>query len=132
MAGPLVRVNTLTEGITNDVSRLLNMGPGIVLEFIVPNRLELDGWNVLGTVTRGFDRIVQDENTTGDGSDVVYSVTDPDGLYGTILRTKDLHIRVDDEIYKVAEIPPVAPNEAQVYTLKCKTRTLRAAFDTTK
>jgi hypothetical protein len=132
--GPLTRVGTKVARINLDVSRKLNWGRVGDLEFLVVDRNELDNWRVIRTVTRGFDRLSQSEQTSGDGSEVIIEVVDadPDNSLLPTLRTKDLHLRVDGEIYRVSNTEPIAPNEAQVYTLKCKTRTTRTAFDTSK
>lgn len=132
MAGPLTKVGTQVASINLDISRKLNWGKGLALEFIVVDRSQLDGWRILVTRTKGFDRAAQSEKTSRDGSDVMIEVADIPGTLGSIIRTKDLHIRVDDEIYRVASVPPLASNEAQVYALMCKIRTLKANFDTTK
>ena len=132
MSGPLVRVNTTVAGINLDVSRLLNMGKGITLEFIVPDQTEVSNWRVLLTLTKGFDRIVQDEKTKEDGSDVIIHVADLAGNLGPIVRSTDLHIRLEGQIYKVAKTPPVASNEVQVFKLMCKTLVLRNNFDSRK
>lgn len=132
MAGPLVDVDTITGGIGLEVNRILRLGQESELEFIVPNRDELDGWEVLLTITQNFDRVTQDEKTDGEGSDVIYQVADTAGTVGPILGSKDLHIRVLGEVYRVSEIPPVPPNVGQLYTLICGQRTRRTNFDTTK
>lgn len=132
MQGPLTKVGTLVEGINLDISRKLNWGKGLILEFIVVDRLQLSGWRILSTRTKGFDRVIPEDATSGDGSEVIIEVADRKGTLGPILRTKDLHIRVDDIIYAVSKIPPIASNQAQVFTLKCKIRTLRTTFDSTK
>ena len=130
--GPLTRVNTTVARINLDVSRKLNWGRGLTLEFIVVDRNEVDNWRVIKTVTRGFDRLSDTERTSGDGSDVILEVVDIDADLAQVLRTKDLHVRVDGDIYRVASVPPIASNEAQVFTRTCKVRTTRTAFDSTK
>lgn len=133
--GPLTRVNTKVAAINLDVSRKLNWGKGLTFEFIEVDRNETGGWKVLLTLTKGFDRNSSAEKTNGDGSEVIYEVADivsPAGTLTTVLRTKDLHVRVDSLIHKVARVSPVASNEAQLYTLTCKTRTTRTSFDATK
>lgn len=132
--GPLAKVGTKVAKINTDVSRKLNWGRLSGLEFIVPDRTEVDGWRILLTMTKGYDRVSQDEKTDKDGSEVLIEVVDYDetlGL-GSVLATTDLHLRVDGDIFKVGSTDPVAPNEAQVYLLKCKIRTKRTNFDTTK
>lgn len=132
MAGPLTKVGTKIAAINLDISRKLNWGRGLTLEFIVVDRTQLDDWRILMTLTKSFDRVGQSEKTDGDGSDVTIEVADLSGTLWSILRTKGLYIRIDGNIYGVSKVPPLAPNEAQVFTLMCKTHTLRANFDTTK
>lgn len=132
MAGPLVSVDTIIAGINYDVNRLLRAGVNN-LEFIVPNRSEPSGWEILLTLTRGWDRVTPREDTAGDGSDVIVKVADQgDGDLAGTLETRNLHVRFNNEIFFVASVPPVAFNEAQVYELQCKTRTKRTTFDTAK
>jgi len=130
--GPLAQVDTSVAGINFDVSRLLNWGKALVLEFITEDRTEPDGWFVVATFTKGFDRVPADEKQDGDGSDVIFGVADPTLIMPDILRSKNLHVRVDGSIFQVAKAPPVAPTVAQVYTLTCKVRTLKTNFDTTR
>jgi hypothetical protein len=132
MAGPLTDVDTLLAAINFDVNRQLRWGQNIVLEFIVPDRSQTGNWRILETVNSGFDRVTANEKTQGDGSDAVYKVADTSGTLRTVLRQTNLHIRVDGEIYPVASVPQVAANKAQVFTLICKTRTLRTNFDATR
>lgn len=129
--GPLSKVATTVAGINLDLSRKLNWGKGLTLEFITVDRSEPDGWKVWMTLAKGFDRVIDDEKTSGDGSDVIIEVIDKTGTVRPILRKKDLHVRVDDEIYKVGTVPPLPPNVAQVHVLTCKIRTARTNFDTT-
>jgi hypothetical protein len=76
--------------------------------------------------------VAQNEQTAGDGSDVIYKVADINNVLGPILVLKDVHVRVLGEVHRVARVPPIAPNVARVYTLICAERTKRTAFDTTK
>lgn len=128
MSGPLAKIGTTLAGINLDVSRLLYMGQGMTLTFLVPDSSEISTWRTLLVVTKGFDEITGRERDRRDGTEVIYKVTDPNNLLGPILRTKDLHVEVDAVIYSVATVPRVAPNEAQVFTLTCKVRTLRNKF----
>lgn len=130
--GPLAKVQTKIEAINLDVSRLLNWGKGLSLEFIVVDRAQLNDWRIIEVVTKGFDRIPQDNKERGDGSPVVFLVADLSGTIGDTLRSKDLHVRADDIIFGVAKVPPIDPNGPQVYTLTCKVRTARTNFDATK
>lgn len=132
--GPLAKVDTLTAGIGLDISRKLNWGKGLTLEFITVDGTDMTGWKVQYTLLKGFDRIIQDEKTTGDGSDVIFEAVDPtlSSDLAPVMRLKDLHVRVDGIIYRVAFVQPVPPNGAQLYTLTCRTRTLRTNFDTIK
>lgn len=132
MSGPLTRVGTKLAAVQLDVSRKLNWGKNLSLEFIVVDRNEVDNWNVVLSLTKGFDRISDEERTDKDGSSIVLEVADLTGTLVSTLRLSKLFLRIDDAIYRVAEISPVAPNEPQVFTIYCKERTLRTSFDTTK
>jgi hypothetical protein len=128
MAGPLANVGTITSGINLDVNRSLYWGRNLIMEFFVPDVNEVTGLRLVQTLTKGFNRITGDEVTKGDGKTVIFQVAlvkANEGFQDTI-RLKDLQVRVDGETYVVGEVPDVAPNEAQVYTLYCKTRTLRS------
>ena len=130
--GPLTKVGTKIAAVNLDISRKLNWGKGLTFEFITVDRSYVDGWAIEATITKGFDRIVGDEKTEGDGSDVIFEIADLDDSLGPILRSKSLHVRTDDVIYSVAKVAPLASSEAQVYVLTCKIRTLKNNFDTTK
>lgn len=129
MAGPLVEVNTIVAGVNLDVSRLLNLGDA-TMRFMIPDTVQFGGWRTVRFVKEAFDRIAGDEETRGDGHSVVYQIaaTQANAGIGDTLRLKDLHVEVLSQIYSVANVSPLAPNEAQVYTLTCKTRTLRDKF----
>lgn len=130
--GSLAKIDTKVAAINLDVLRKLNWGKNLALEFIVVDKTQLNDWRILAVATKGFDMVPQDGKSRGDGAPVVIEVADISGSLGDILQVKDLHVRADDIIYKVSDVPPIAPNGAQVYTLTCKVRTLRTAFDTTK
>lgn len=132
MAGPLVKVDTISAGISLELDRVLRLGKEAQLEFIIPNRNEADGWEVVATAIKYFSRVTAAEGEGGDGSDVVYRVADRTGTLGPVVRLKNLHIRVLGDVYSVSRVPPIAPNRAQVYTLVCGERMARANFDTTK
>ncbi len=134
MAGPLVRVDTITAAISLDIDRQLRLGKEAKLEFLTPDRTQTNGWKIEYTMLKNFNRVTGAENESGDGSDVVYRAADRSstGELGPIVRLKNLHIRVLGDVYKVARVPPVPPNAAQVYTLICGERMARANFDTTK
>lgn len=129
MPGPLVNVGTIMAGVDLDVSRQLNMGNGITLEFIVPDQTQVDNWRVLATLTRGFDRIRDKEKIQGNGADLIVQVADLSGTLRPTIRSNDLHIRLEGQIHKVSKTPPVASDEAQVFDLICKTPALRTNFD---
>ena len=130
--GPLTKVSTIVAGINLDISRQLNWGKGLRLEFLTPNETAPDGLLVQRILVKGFDRIALDEDTRAEGHTVIFRCVGPKDLIDT-LRLPDLHARVDGETYSVADIPAIAPNEAQVYTLICKVRTIRKRFfDNTK
>lgn len=132
MAGPLVKVDTITAGINLELDRILRLGKDAILEFLTPDRNAVDGWVVQVTVRKNFTRVAQSEQTAGDGSDVIYRVADTKSVVRPIIALKDLHVRVLGEVHRVARVPPVAPNVAQVYTIICGERTKRTVFDTTK
>jgi len=123
--GPLVAVDTLVENINLDVSRLLRLGQNTRLKLIVPDANSLTKWRTLKTIKEGFDRTTGDELTANDSRTVIYRIADVGGTLAPILQTSNLHVEVLGEILSVAMTDSPAPNEAQVYTLTCKTRTMR-------
>jgi len=130
MPGPLVSVDTIVAGVNLDVSRLLRLGRSATMKFMTPDSIQFSGWRVAQFIKKGFDRIAGDEITRDDGSSVIYQVARIKANAGIerTIRLKDLHVEVLGEIYIVASVEPLAPNEAQVYTLTCKTRTLRDKY----
>ena len=128
MLGPLARVGTITESISLDINRKLNWGRDKTLKFVVPDTNQFNDWQILLIVSKGFDRITSAEDTNDDGREVIFRVADLTGAVGTIIRTKDLHVMVDSDIYSVESVPLVAPNVAQVFAITCKTRTLRTKY----
>lgn len=133
MAGPLVQVNTIVAGVTLDVSRILNLGPDVVLRLVVADTTQFDNLRTVLTVTSGWDRMQQVEQGLKDGNKVVFKIADVDGTVRPIINTKDLMIDVDNELFDIASVPLINPNSAQVYTLNCRTRNLRRrSFDQTK
>lgn len=132
MAGPLAQVDTLLAGINLDIGRQLYMGQNKTMEFLVSDSVQLNNWRIVLTLTKGFHRITGKEKTTGDGSEVIFRVADPDEVLPTVLAMKDLYVRVEDIVYSVTKTPPRASSEAQVFDLTCKIRTLRAQFDNKK
>lgn len=128
MAGPLVEVDTIVAGIVLDVDRQLRLGPDSTLEFIKPNTNEISGWEILRSVNENFNRIAGDEKTRDDGKTIVFEVADIVGDLKETLRTKELYLRCNGVIYKVDEIPQIADNEAQVYTIYCRMRTLKTTY----
>jgi hypothetical protein len=132
MAGPITDVDTQLAAINFDVNRELRWGQNIILELIVPDRSVSGNWRVLATIVSGFDRVTGQEKAQSESSDAVYKIADINGILPSILRQASLHVRVDNVIQAVASVPQVAANKAQVFTLTCKTRNVRANFDTTK
>jgi hypothetical protein len=132
--GPIAKVDTLTASIDLDLGRRLRWGKGLVLEFIVIDSLQSSRWRIVLALSKGFNRISHTEETNHDGSEVILQVADPKGKLVTVFRLKDLHVRVDGQIYSVSKVPPLAPNVAQVYTLTCKIRTIRptGGFDNSR
>lgn len=130
--GPLTKVGTKIAAVNLDISRKLNWGKGLVFEFLTVDRSFVDGWAIERTLTKGFDRIVKSKKDSGDGSEVTFEVADLLGTLGPVLRNKGLYVRVDDQVYGVSRVDPLASSEAQVFVITCKTRTLKTAFDTTK
>lgn len=124
--GPLSNVKTQVAAVNLDVQRLLNWGQGIILELIVVDTTQLDNWRVIRVFNNGFNRIGQGD-ASREGSEITYRVADLIGDLGTLIRLKDLHVRADGLIHRVEKVPPVASNQAQVYTLTCKIRTTRAS-----
>lgn len=129
--GPIARVNTKLASINLDISRKLNWGNGLTLEFLAIDKSTVDGWVILKTRTKGFDRLLEDNSRDRTVSDFIIEVADTEYDLGPILRTKDVFIRVDDVEYSVGKVPELPSNDAQVYRLVCKVRSVRAAFDTT-
>lgn len=123
--GPMVAVNTTVEAVNLDVSRTLGLGASTKMYLIVPDTTQEDNWRTVKIITSGFDRVTLDEVTLGDARSIFYRIADKKGNLGPILRMKDLHVKVLGEIHSVSKTDSPAPNEAQVYTLTCKTRTLR-------
>jgi hypothetical protein len=128
MPGPLADVDTLMAGINADINRLLYMGNDKIIRFIVPDSTQFTKWRTVLVMDQGWDRVADTEKTLGDGSDVFFSVADPEEVMPPVLRMKDLAVEVEDVIYVVSKTDPVASNEARVYMLKCKTRTARNKF----
>lgn len=130
--GPIAEVDTIVAGINLDVARELYMGPGKTMEFIVPDSTETSGWASLHTATQGWHRITGQEHTTGEGSEVIFQIADLDDVLRPFFSRANLCVRVEDLIYLVSAVPPVASSEARVFTLTCKIRTLRTNFDNAK
>lgn len=128
MPGPISNINTKTEAISLDISRKLNWGNGITLAFKTPDPDDVSKLQTLLVLTKGFDRIVDDEETKGTGREVKFRVADLTGDVTDIIRTDDLYIDTDGELFAVDTVPKVGPNEAVVYEITCKTRTLRDKF----
>lgn len=126
--GPMVKVKTQTAAIPLDVDRLLNMGSEKVLRFIIPDPTQFSKWRTLLTLDTGWNRITPAERTAGDGREVIFRIADLTGAVSNIIRTKDLYVELDDEIYSIDDVPQVAPNVAQVYDITSKTRTLRNKY----
>lgn len=133
MAGPLVKVDTLMNAIALDLGRTLRLGAP-TLELIVPDNTEGDGFRVLFTATKNFNKVSLNEDDGTEGVDVVYQYADmeDDVDLESHVRVRDLHIRVLEDVYKVARVPPIAADEPLVYTFICGERMTRANFDSTK
>ena len=130
--GPIALVDTITAGIDLDVQRALYMGPGKTMTFMVPDSTQPTNWRTVLTVIKGFHRITGQERTTEDGSEVIFRIADPDEVLRPVLAMADLHVEVEEIIYSVARVPPVASSQAQVFNLTCKIRPLRTRFVNTK
>lgn len=129
MPGPLANVNTLVAGIKFDINRLLYMGNGYTLEFLVPDHTETSGYRTLLTLTKNFDRVQAEEGEDANGgSDVIIQVADVGNQLPDIVLKNELLLKLNSVIYLVSGVPDVAFNEAQVYTFYCKVRTLRTTF----
>lgn len=115
-----------------DIQRLLYMGTGVFLRFVVPDSNQPDNWRTVLVLTKGFNRRSQGERTLGTGSEVLLDIADLTGGLPAILRLENLHVELEGQMYSVGKVPTVASNEAQVFNLTCKIRTLRGRFDTTK
>lgn len=134
MAGPLANVDTLVAGIVNDVSRQLYYGPGVVMRFMVPDGQQINGYKTLLTIKQGFDRVPTDRvGTDAETKLVQFLIADVTGQVVKIIREKDLHIEVLDEVFTLAQVPAIGPNQAQEFTLNCRTRNIRKkGFDNSK
>lgn len=136
MPGPLANVDTLIAGINNDIGRLLYFqdpaSAPLTIKFLRPDSTEVSGFELLLTLVDGFDMLTPDETVGKPGQSVVFSVADKANQLTTIIRAKDLHVEVNNVIYKVGPVPLVPANEGQVYTLTCTIRNPRAVpFDPT-
>lgn len=127
--GPLARVGTQVAAVNLNVGRALYWGKGIVMELLVPDQNAVGGLRIEKTLVKDFNRITGDEATQGDGQTVVYQIADTAGNLETTLRMNGLIVRVDGMTSEVKSIPLLAPNEAKVFTLTCKVRTLLTEFD---
>lgn len=132
MPGPLANVDTVVGGINLDVGRLLYYGPGIALRFLVPDTTQLNNMRTILVLDQGFDRFDKDSGPSKDGDAAIFRVADPDGNVGLALKSKDVHIEILDEVFKVGPVPNLAPNVGQIYTLNCKTVKTRQKFFGTK
>lgn len=128
MPGPLANVGTIVGGMGLDIHRLLYMGNGKTMTFLVPDTTQMDNWRTVLVLTKGFDRVPADEKTKGEGSEVIFKVADETGTLIDVLILPDLYVEVESVVYSVAQVPPVASNASQIFTLTCKTRTLRDKF----
>lgn len=138
MAGPLAEVDTLVAGINLDVNRQLRLGVDATLEFLKSKAGAVDGWEIVKTLIDNFDRISGDESDRGDAKQVVFQACElsADGTannLATVLRTTGLYVRCNGNIYTLERSAQPADNEAQVYTIYCKTRTMNNKyFDETR
>lgn len=128
MAGPLVKVDTVVAGINLDVAKQLRLGRTSQMEFVKSNSLAQGGWETIKIVTKNFNRIAGDETIRDDGKTVIFQVADTEGKLAEVLRTKDLHFYNNGQLYQVSDVPKIADNEAQVYTLYCNVRTLKKSY----
>lgn len=129
MAGPLVKVNTTVAGINLDVSRLLNLGRDVTMEFLVPDITQSDGLRPIKHLTKSFDRLGPNADTDGDSKKVYFRVADRFAELAEIFREPNLYVRVSGDTFKVQDVDKPEPNVAQVYTMTCVTRTLRTNFE---
>ena len=128
MAGPLVLIDTINAKISLDINRTLRLGPTAKMKFKVPDTMQADNWRVVKTLKTGFDRISGDELIRGDARTVFYQIADTENIMADILREENLHVEVLNETFSVEKAESPAPNEAQVYTLTCKIRTIRTTY----
>jgi len=128
LGGPLAQVDTIVGGVVLDVNRTLYYGIGVTLRFLVPDTNQVDNFRTLLVLDTGFDRVNSRTIDGNAGNTVTFMVADTTGNVATIIKTKDLHIEVLDEIFTVGQVPPVGPNEAQIFKLVCTVRKTRKKF----
>jgi hypothetical protein len=136
MPGPLADVDTIVGGVNLDVNRLLYLqdpdDEPLLLDFLVPDPAEASKFRTVLSLDAGFDMLTPNEPVGREGQTVTIVVADILGTVAPIITTKDLHVKLDEIIYKVGPVPLVPANEGQIYRLNCKVRNLRATpFDNT-
>lgn len=125
MAGPLTDVDTLVAGVNLDITRQLYYGDDVVMRFYAPDSGQFDKLRTLLVLVDSFDRMTKEDKGTGESNRVVFKVADLTGEVGQIIRTKDLLVEVGGEVFEVAQVPLLNPNQAQVYTINCRARNIR-------
>ena len=134
LVGPLADVGTIMAAVNFDVSRQLNYAGGVSMIFLSPAAGQPDGWKTEKIILNGWNRLSEDERSSGDSQSVIYqlaAIAENGGLEA-LFSVKGLHVKVLDEILSVEIVTAPASNEAQIYTLTCKTRIARNTFFTNK
>lgn len=132
MAGPLTDVDTLIAGINLDISRQLRYGDNVVMRFYVPDSVQFDKLRTVLVLLEGFDRMTEEEKGMGPSHKVVFKVADVTGELAPIIEMKDLMVEIEDDgLFQISQVPLINPNQAQVYTINCRTQNIRKNFDNT-
>lgn len=129
MSGPLTQVGTIVSGISLDVSRLLYAGSNKTLDFVIPDKNETDGYQILKTIDKGFDKLSFDEELSNDSSEIIFRIADPDGTIKSLLDVPKLMLRFENVMYVASRVPYVAFNEPQVFDIVTRIRIFRSNFE---
>lgn len=121
MAGPLVNLDTLLDAVDYNIDRALYLGNDSKIELLIPDADEVDGWNVVQTITASFNR-TQEKNEFNKATEkILFFIADTAGgsTLSTNLRKKNLSLRSGGEIFDVAQVDDPEPNKSQVFVVTC-------------
>ena len=138
--GVIPNVDTLIAGVNLDVHRLLygvQSGFSSPLEFLQTDPTDPTGWTVLGSITKGYARITEEEDSTGEGHDTLIRIADvnPDLPLPLLLlvRLPNMRtLRMDGDIYQIVDVATISLYEAQVVDIKGKSPTFATIYDNNK